>query len=207
MDDGTSRVCLTATADFIAAPAETDSDAISLFRFSVPSRCEHEHYNELRPNEETLAERVKSGDVHPKLKAVSETVFGLWGAEFETRNCKDGILGQTLSGIDKKRQTTQEDVPIYAKSSSQWIRSRLDLTKAAKMAQEEGEELVPTALALNTATLAFALDGALSFIPLSYSHRFLDDADACSSLDFALRLMVDRPSIENWLYQEAHRLT
>jgi hypothetical protein len=202
MDDGSDRVCLSATVDFIVSPSDEDNDTISMFRYSAKPRCKAEHHSELSLHRDEWTQRVASGDLLAKHKATYDTLFGLWERQFDTKNASNGILGQTLNGIDSRRQTTQEDRDITEKSSSQWTRSRIDLPAAIKAAHQRGDELVPTRLALNTAALAFAMDAALSFIPLTYSHRFLWDAEACSSLDFALRFMVDRPSLEDFVYQE-----
>jgi acyl-CoA thioesterase len=40
----------------------------------------------------------------------------------------------------------------------------------------------------NVACLAFLMDGAIAFAPLSFSGMFLDDSAATSSLEFSLRL-------------------
>ena len=68
--------------------------------------------------------------------------------------------------------TTQDHLPIIAKVCAEWHRTREPLlTKAEQLAG-----------------LAFLMDGALSFLPLTQDHKFLDDVAACSSLDFALRI-------------------
>lgn len=40
------------------------------------------------------------------------------------------------------------------------------------------------------------------FIPLIHDHKFLDDAGACSSLDFALRIFTDRLDLTKWHVKE-----
>jgi acyl-CoA thioesterase len=50
--------------------------------------------------------------------------------------------------------------------------------------------------------LAFALDGAISFIPLILSQHFLTDVAACSSPDFALRFHTDVPDATRWHLRE-----
>lgn len=51
------------------------------------------------------------------------------------------------------------------------------------------------------------MDGALAFLPLTYTHRFLWDADACSTLEFSLRFMrpiqwTSDQGQGNWFLQE-----
>lgn len=51
------------------------------------------------------------------------------------------------------------------------------------------------------------MDGALAFLPLTYTHRFLWDADACSTLEFSLRFIrpiqwTSPENGQNWFLQE-----
>lgn len=51
------------------------------------------------------------------------------------------------------------------------------------------------------------MDGALAFLPLTYTSRFLWDADACSTLEFSLRFMrpiqwTTEDGRPNWFLQE-----
>jgi acyl-CoA thioesterase len=46
------------------------------------------------------------------------------------------------------------------------------------------------------------MDGFLSFLPLAHNRMFLDDAAACSSLDFALRLFVVDLKVDDWNLRE-----
>jgi acyl-CoA thioesterase len=46
------------------------------------------------------------------------------------------------------------------------------------------------------------MDGALSFIPLTHSKMSLHDAGACSSLDFALRIMSNKIDMREWNFKE-----
>ena len=52
------------------------------------------------------------------------------------------------------------------------------------------------------ACLAFVMDGALAFIPLTHSNMFLDDAAATSSLDFALRFFTGEVEPSKWHLRE-----
>ena len=52
------------------------------------------------------------------------------------------------------------------------------------------------------ASLAFFMDGAISFAPLVFTGMFLDDAAACSSLDFALRVFSNDVRGEEWGLKE-----
>jgi len=97
---------------------------------------------------------------------------------YETRMCTAGVGGQNLMGLAKDLKTTQEDRAITDRTSAEWVRMRTHLASEAE----------------NCAALAFLMDGALSFLPLNHDHMDFADAGACSTLDFALRVM--RPGVE-----------
>ena len=82
------------------------------------------------------------------------------------------IMSQNLYGFAKDLPTTQDHLPLPSKSTAEWWRSKAPLKSQAEHA----------------AGLALHIDGGLSFLPLSHSHLFLQDAGACSSLDFAVRI-------------------
>lgn len=46
-----------------------------------------------------------------------------------------------------------------------------------------------------------------SFIPLSFSNLFLQDAGACSTLDFALRFHTDALDMNKWHMEEMRTIT
>ena len=105
---------------------------------------------------------------------------------FETRPCIGGVSGQNLAGAAKHVETTQDHLPITSKVSAEWQRATQPLPNQDEQA----------------AALAFLMDGGLSFLPLIHDHRFLEDAGACSSLDFALRIFVPVININQWHLKE-----
>ncbi|EXJ77307.1 hypothetical protein A1O3_10465 [Capronia epimyces CBS 606.96] len=115
-----------------------------------------------------------------------KALFSLGAMFFESRLCPDGVSAQNLLGVAIKVVTTQDHLPITSKSSADWCRTRKPLSSQA-------EQL---------AGLAFLIDGALSFVPLMHDHKFLDDAAACSSLDFALRIFADDFDLNTWHLKE-----
>ena len=52
------------------------------------------------------------------------------------------------------------------------------------------------------AALAFLMDGALSFLPLNLDKKNFVDAGACSTLEFALRIMVPGIRADEWHLRE-----
>ncbi|KAI2464237.1 thioesterase-like superfamily-domain-containing protein [Annulohypoxylon bovei var. microspora] len=105
---------------------------------------------------------------------------------FETRACLNGVASQNLSGTAKEIITTQENLPISSKTYAEWQRAKNTLQ-------------LPTE---NFAALAFLMDGALSFVPLTHNHLWFDDVAACSTLDFALRIFAPSVKMENWHLKE-----
>jgi acyl-CoA thioesterase len=125
--------------------------------------------------------------------AISEAQFKEFGRAlgannhlFETRYCLNGVSGQNLSGTAKDVVTTQDSLPITSKVSAEWQRSLAKLNS-------------PVA---NFAALAFLMDGALSFTPMTHEHMWFDDVGACSTLDFALRIFVPEVSMDTWTLKE-----
>lgn len=52
------------------------------------------------------------------------------------------------------------------------------------------------------AALAFLMDGALAFLPLTHGGMWFDDVGACSTLDFALRVFVPSVDMGEWHLRE-----
>lgn len=46
------------------------------------------------------------------------------------------------------------------------------------------------------------MDGGLSTLPLTFDHMFLEDAGACSTLDFALRIFSNDVRFDQWHLRE-----
>lgn len=105
---------------------------------------------------------------------------------FESRFCPEGVWGQNLGGASKAAPTNQDHLPITSKASGDWFRAQGSLPTTA-------EQL---------AALAFMMDGGLSFTPLVHDHKFLEDAGACSTLDFALRVFVHDIDLTGWHLRE-----
>ncbi|KAK6850140.1 hypothetical protein PG995_013973 [Apiospora arundinis] len=117
----------------------------------------------------------------------SREVFALNERFFQTRPCREGVAAQNLNGLLRDRPTTQDALPLTDRTSAEWLRNREpDLRTPADQA----------------AALAFCLDGGLSFLPLSLDHAWLDEVSACSSLDFAMRLMDPHPDFNRWHLRE-----
>ena len=169
-DDGQSRLCMFMTADFQSPEQET------VLTYSCPPRrpvsalqdCVSE-----TENEKALLER---GVITAQDVKIQRKLFGLAQRFLERRPCPEGVMTQTYAGAAKKgTPTTQDQYPIYEKTSSDYFRSKHRLETPAQ----------------HVAALAFVMDMATSFIPLVHSGSTLMEAGVQSSLDFAMRMFVN----------------
>ncbi|KAF2264694.1 acyl-CoA thioesterase II [Lojkania enalia] len=178
-DDGSIRACLIALADFqVAEPA--------MLEFSIPPSKAYSGPEGLQALPAHRKHLVDTGKISQQLADMHSKSFGVSEGLYETRPCPEGIFYSNLTGLAKTLPTPQDSLPITEKSTADWLRSLFPLPS----------------LVDNVANLAFVMDGAVSFAPLSFSKMFLDDAGACSSLDFALRLFKRDIKMEEWHLKE-----
>lgn len=136
--------------------------------------------------DEMNATLIQEGKITPKQAKIQGIVFGLMARFFEGRVVPESIFSQNLYGIAKDLPTTQDNIPFVKKTSADWARSRAPLNS-------ESDQI---------AGLIWWMDGAISFVPLSHNHMFLDDAGACSSLDFSLRIFSNKVDLSQWHLKE-----
>ena len=178
--DGSLRTCLELMADFHVAEKE------SVVEYSPPPAAAWAQPDDC-PSTGEHARRLRDRGVVSEAEFVEFTTkLGANAHLFDTRACLNGVAGQNLAGAARGAPTTQDALPMTAKVSAEWQRSRARL---------------PTPAA-NVAALAFLMDGALSFIPLTHGGMWFDDVGACSTLDFALRLCVPDVDMEAWTLKE-----
>ena len=177
-DDGEERVCLIAIADFqVKEPA--------LLEFSKPPSKSYSHYKDLPTQDQVHQKLLNEGKISQKLLDAHNKTFSLLPPIFDMRPCPEGILSQNLLGMAKSLPTTQDDLPLASRTSADWMRCRETLHTPAD----------------HLANLAFLIDGAISFLPLSFSKMWFEDAGAVSSLDFALRVFGE-VDMEKWHLRE-----
>ena len=174
------RICLVALADFQV------QEKGSVLEYSAPPRREYTHYSKLLDTENHVDKLVEEKKVTEKEAQMFKSSFAVSRSLYETRPCPEGIFAQNLNGVAKRAPTSQDALPITSKSTAEWLRCRTPL---------------PTEADQITA-LAFLMDGALSFAPLAFSHLYLDDTAACSSLDFALRVFGNDVDLGKWCLKE-----
>lgn len=185
LDNGQARMVLLVIADF-----QTPEKA-TLLEYSVPPFLPYQPVDDLLNVNERRQIMVDQKLVHPKTAKMHATVFGLMNRHFETRPHPEGVFSQNLSGMAKNIKTTQDERPLTSKVSGDFVRTHQSLGSHAQ----------------NIAALGFFMDGALSFMPLTHSHQFIDDAGACSSLDFALRVFSNDVDMRKWHQREMSTTT
>lgn len=137
-------------------------------------------------NRQVLERLVRDGDVSQDQADEHQKIFTMMGQFLETRQCVDGVSGQNLMGLAKGKVTSQDHLAVTEKTSAEWQRAYGEFA-------DEGEEM---------AALAFVMDGALSFLCLNHDHKNFEDGGACSTLDFALRIMRPGIKLNRWFLRE-----
>lgn len=188
LDGGEERVCMELVADFHAdEPSSLEYSAPPSVAYPKPLDCL------------TLGDRVRQlhdqGLATQAQTDVFTETFAPLGRLFETRYCPNGVSAQNLAGVLKAQPTTQDALLITSKTSAEWQRAAADADPSSSKPplSSRNEHL---------AALAFLMDGALSFLPLSHNRMWFDDVAACSTLDFALRVFVPDVDLHGWLLRE-----
>lgn len=125
---------------------------------------------------------IKEGKVTAKQFERFKAIFEGDERFFERRFPPESMATQNLNGMAKAATTTQDHLPITARSSADWYRIREDLSS-------EKDQI---------ASLLFLMDEMLSSLPLAHTHQFVDDVGACSTLDFAIRVFRPEVNLKQW---------
>lgn len=195
----TLDLCLTVTCDFMRRSLQGKDN--SILRYSKQPRLSPQngslsHHSALLPAAQALETKLKEGKISKAIFDAYTTFFGGQQKYNQGKSCPEGIWDQTLWGALKKATTTQDDLPMPDKTGYDWVKVRGRLTET----EEEREALgtLPISRAAASASyISWHMDAAISFAPLSFSHRFLDDAAACATLDFALRFHQEDTIIDS----------
>lgn len=186
-DKGDERSIMMMLADFqVAEPALMTYSATPVREYSpverTPTQAENQQNN------------VDKGVITEKQRDTMRLVFGLMDRFFDQRPCPEGLWSQNLAGMAKHVRTSQDHLPLTDKTSSDWLKVR---------------DASVTEPATHYAAMGFIMDAALAFLPLTHSHRFLDDSSACSSLEFACRFFVTGEDIDirKWHLREMKTIT
>lgn len=182
-DDGKERPCMEMFVDFHVLEPE-------MYRYNAtPSRSygtgPEDHFSTMSTSD--LADLLlKEGEITKAQYDHRKRAFSVMESFYETRQCLDGVSGRNLMGLAKNVKTPQDHLPIHERTSAEWFKLKEPLTTEAE----------------NAAALAFIMDAALSFLPLNLDKKGPDDAGACSTLDFALRIMQPDFKLDQWHLRE-----
>lgn len=179
-DDGEPRVCLIAIADFQVREKGT------LLDYSRTPSKQYKHWKQCPKQADVHQKLLDDGKISKQLLDAHGKSFSLTKNLFETRPCAEGIFAQNLYGMAKTLAHSQDDLPLADRTTADWVRSLEDFSTSTD----------------NVSNLAFLLDGAISFLPLSFNHMWFDDVAAVSSLDFALRFFKNDIKACDWHLRE-----
>lgn len=186
LDDNTTRTCADFFIDFhIDEPAFLTYDATPV----IPSILSNgpTHPTQTRSPVEILQRLQDNGDITRAHADGFRAMFRMSEHYIDTRACVAGVAAHNLHGLAARVSTPQDDLPVPAKTSYEWVR-----TRSPAMSDQ----------ALQVTALSFIMDQALSFLPLNHTHRGFPDAGACSTLEFALRVFTPDVRIDQWHLRE-----
>jgi acyl-CoA thioesterase II len=179
-DDGSFRPCMILLAEFqVQEPA-------TLLSYSAPPLNKYAGVEDSPTREEWSQKLVNEGKASQQEADAFIRMFELMYRFWEGRSAPESLLSHNLYGMAKHLPTPDDKLPLTSRKSAEYFRSRHPLGTEAE----------------NISALAFQMDAALSFIPLSFSHMFLDDVAACSTLDFALRVFSNKVDLNEWHLKE-----
>ncbi|KAL6707673.1 hypothetical protein ACN47E_003794 [Coniothyrium glycines] len=167
---GEKRVCLIAIADFQVAEPKT------LMAFDKKPTKTYSRWQNCPTQTEAYQTLVDAGKVDQKLVDSHSRGFNLLQEMYDLRPCPEGIFAQNLYGVAKTLPHTQDNLESSERTTADWFRLREKLDTAVD----------------HVTNLAFFIDSAIAFLPLSFNHLWFEDSGAVSSLDFALRVF------QNW---------
>jgi len=216
--DGTLRSVLSLTLDMIASPQSTaeklqqhqqnhtdPASVASVVRYQPRTPWHIDAPDRLLPVEQHLAQRVAAGELDESVVAIQKRFMGLWFELFEMRVVPSSMMDQNMIGLMDVR-TSQDELPLQDRRAFDWMHIRTPLpptdgSRGPAVCEKLGMHAIAPVVA-HLATLAFAMDGAIAFAPLSFVKRSLFDAQVASTLEFALRFHTDVLDVNQWLLRE-----
>ncbi|GHJ84207.1 hypothetical protein NliqN6_0609 [Naganishia liquefaciens] len=139
-------------------------------------------------------QRAQMAAMHPsRILKVFDHVFPLFDRYLDLRPVEDSMGTQKALGLNSSNKTTQDHLPLQQRTNSHWFRIK-DVEGGKGKLQTRSE---------NAAAVAFVMDSALAFLPLTFTHRFFDAVQAVSTLEFSLRFF-DVPNVNDWVLHEQH---
>ena len=175
--DGKSRLCLFLSADFQAAEPAT------LLTYSRTPMMSYSTVQDSPTIEENRQDSLERGIVGEKTVRLHKEIFGFCERFIHRRPCPEGLITQNLTGLARKgTPTAQDHLPLPARSSGDYFRSKHPLQTAAE----------------HTVALAFVMDMGM----LALTGVAMDEVRSQSSLEFALRVFTNHLDLNAWCLRE-----
>ncbi|SPO30259.1 uncharacterized protein UTRI_05723 [Ustilago trichophora] len=218
MDDGRERSCFCATIDFVAPNKIDNAKAGAPFtRYGRKPRLQYAPPEQLPSMRDIILRKVQEGKVdRDAADYLENVVFALNQKTLVSAFPPQGLHAQNAFGLDPLAESYQHNAPLTDRFSVDWVRSMQNLSSppqppaADQLPQSDfndvGAPLSVTAASANASLLVFMMDGALSFIPLTFSKMSLLDAGAASSLDCAVRFF-SVPDMNEFHLREMQTIT
>ncbi|KAF1845341.1 Thioesterase/thiol ester dehydrase-isomerase [Cucurbitaria berberidis CBS 394.84] len=179
-DDGKKRTCLMGLADFQV------QEQAALLKYSRAPNESYPHWKDCPTQHDAEQKLLDEGKISQVLLDAHTANFSLMPAIFDQRSIPSSIFAQNLYGMAKYLPHSQDSLPLAKRTTADWFRCHQPLPTTAD----------------HTTNLAFLIDGAIAFTPLSFSHLFFEDVAAVSSLDFALRFFINDVDVTQWHLRE-----
>ncbi|WFD37167.1 uncharacterized protein MJAP1_000109 [Malassezia japonica] len=219
---GKLRPVLALTLDMIASPNSTkealekakargaDPGKVkSLLRYQIPPSFTPKSFKELEMPVESVKRRVASGELNEFQAGMFQEFLGLWLRMFEDRVVPESMMTQNLMGLHLK-PTTQDDRAVSDRRAYDWFKLRQQLPPAdgsTEMTAGGDDGMLPmTSVMAHLCALAFAMDGAIAFAPMSLNNESLLNASIASTLDFAQRYHTDNIDMNKFSMREIQTL-
>ena len=182
----------------------------SLLRYQPNAKTQLDNVLKLEHTDEHLRRRLESGDIDESHVAMYNEFLGLWNDLFDTRIVPESIMTQNLLGL-KDGPTSQDHLSIPERCIFDWFKlfQKLPPADQGNHLTEGGPDgqLPQTTVMAHLCAMAFAMDGALAFVPISLSNEQLLKAGAASTLDFAQRYHTDVIDANKWMLREMRSVT
>ncbi|UZJ55771.1 hypothetical protein CBS101457_005091 [Exobasidium rhododendri] len=194
--DGKMRKCLSMTVDFTRKTAEAGpfhNESRLPMSFSLPPTRKYtppEEHSELKYD---LGARMESGEIPLTIKDEFERSFTLSSKVTLSKIVKGDILHETVYGVMKRTDTPYQlaTPDVTQRRNADYFKAKDTLTPTLSSSSPADGSLPMSEYALQASYLAFLIDGAIAFYPLVEHGLRLQDAGACSTLDFAVRFHED----------------
>ncbi|GAB7337678.1 hypothetical protein MBLNU457_g2968t1 [Dothideomycetes sp. NU457] len=179
-DNGSDRICLVSVVDFHVIESQ------SFMTYSATPKLEYTSVQDSPHIDDCRRKLVAEGTIDQALSDTHAKLFSALTDVFDVKYPPESVCGQNLQGMAKGVKTTQHHLPIAARTAADWVKCKSKIPTAAQQAY----------------CLAFMMDASISFLPLTLDSLPLNAAGACSTLDFALRLLTPDLDLNQWHLRE-----